>query len=132
MEIFIRKCKYHKYFESASSPKWEDGTARKPIVHQIGYNNHIFSHLYQLTGRYGNEVTCRPPTLIWYPSTPARKVRTNNFPSTKGNGQVTSGFCSRPINLLNHEVVLDSFESTLSSRIHFSHLKCSSTATYVH
>ena len=30
----------------------------------IGYNNHFFSHLYQHTGRYGNEVTCRPPTVI--------------------------------------------------------------------
>lgn len=83
-----------------------------------------------LTVRYGNDVTCRPPTLIWYPSTPARMVKINSLPSTNGNGQVTSGFCSRPMNRLNHEVVLDSFESTASSRIHFSHLLYPSTAKF--
>jgi hypothetical protein len=33
---------------------------------------------------------------------------------------------------LNHEAVFDSFESTLSSRIHFSHLACSSTVKHMH
>lgn len=87
-------------------------------------------YLKKLTVRYGNEVTWRPPILIWYPSTPARNVRTNILPSTKGNGQVISGFCSRPINRLNQDVVLDSLESIMSFRIHFSHRLYPSTAKY--
>lgn len=51
----------------------------------------------------------------------------NSLPSTKGKGQVISGFFARPMNLLNHEVVLDSLESTTSLRIHFSHLRNPST-----
>jgi len=79
------------------------------------------------TGRYGNEVTCWPPTLTWYPSTPARKVKINNLPSAKGKGHVIAGFFARPMNLCNHEVVLDPFESTISLRAHFSHLSNPST-----
>lgn len=80
------------------------------------------------TVRYGNEVTCRPPAFMWYPSTPARIVRTNILPSTNGNGQVTSGFFARPMNLSNHENSLDSFASIISLLIHFSHRKYPSTA----
>lgn len=54
-------------------------------------------------------------------------VNTNNLPSTKGKGQVTSGFWARPMNRLNHVDVRDSFESTTSLRIHFSHLGNPST-----
>lgn len=70
---------------------------------------------------------CRPPTLMWYPSTPARNVKLKSLPSEKGNGHVIAGFFARPMNLCNHEVLFDAFESTLSLRTHFSHLLNPST-----
>lgn len=70
----------------------------------------------------------RPPTLIWYPSTPAWIVRTNIFPSENGNGHLISGFFARPMNLLNHELVFVSFDSTTSCQSHFSHFLSPSTA----
>uniref|UniRef100_A0A0A9DKF3 Uncharacterized protein n=1 Tax=Arundo donax TaxID=35708 RepID=A0A0A9DKF3_ARUDO len=64
---------------------------------------------------------------MWNPSTPACIVKTNSLSSTKGNGHVIAGLFARPMNLFNHEVVLDSLVSIISLRIHFSHLGNPST-----
>lgn len=77
--------------------------------------------------RYGNEVTCLPSTITWKPSKPAVRVRTNSFPSEKGNGQSIPTFLVRPISRFNHQLAFDFSDPSSSSLIHFSHFKNPST-----